>query len=29
VAGSIYKQLSEQKFFASSRLVSTQICCTQ
>jgi len=29
VAGSIYKQLSEQKFFASSPLVSTQICCTQ
>jgi penicillin-binding protein 2 len=29
VAGSVYKQLSEQKFFAASRLVSTQICCTQ
>jgi cell division protein FtsI/penicillin-binding protein 2 len=29
VAGSIYKQLSEQKFFAASPLVSTQICCTQ
>ncbi len=29
VAGSIYKQLSQEKFFASSRLFSTQICCTQ
>jgi len=29
VAGSIYKQLSEQKFFAAAPLVSTQICCTQ
>jgi cell division protein FtsI/penicillin-binding protein 2 len=28
VAGSIYKQLSQEKFFASSRLLSTQICCT-
>jgi len=29
VAGSIYKQLSQQNFFAASRLTSTQICCTQ
>jgi cell division protein FtsI/penicillin-binding protein 2 len=29
VAGSIYKQLSQEKFFANSRLFSTQICCTQ
>src|SRR5580700_7295694 len=29
VAGSVYKQLSEQKFFAAAPLVSTQICCTQ
>lgn len=29
VAGSIYKQLSEEKFFASSRILSTQICCTR
>ena len=28
VAGSIYKQLSQEKFFAASRLFSTQICCT-
>jgi penicillin-binding protein 2 len=29
VAGSIYKQLSQEKFFAASRILSTQICCTQ
>ena len=29
VAGSIYKQLSHENFFASSRLFSTQICCTR
>ncbi len=29
VAGSIYKQLSQENFFASSRLLSTQICCTR
>ncbi|HVN03639.1 MAG TPA: penicillin-binding transpeptidase domain-containing protein [Bryobacteraceae bacterium] len=29
VAGSIYKQLSQQNFFAASKLVSTQICCTR
>jgi len=28
VAGSIYKQLSQQNFFASSRILSTQSCCT-
>jgi penicillin-binding protein 2 len=28
VAGSIYKQLSQQNFFASSRILSTQICCS-
>jgi len=29
VAGSIYKQLSEAKFFAHASLFSTQICCTR
>jgi len=29
VAGSIYKQLSHENFFASARLLSTQICCTR
>jgi len=29
VAGSIYKQLSQENFFAASRILSTQICCTQ
>lgn len=29
VAGSIYKQLSQENFFARSRILSTQICCTQ
>ncbi len=29
VAGSIYKQLSQENFFASSRILSTQACCTQ
>ena len=29
VAGSIYKQLSQEKFFASSRILSTRICCTR
>jgi cell division protein FtsI/penicillin-binding protein 2 len=29
VAGSIYKQLSNENFFASSRILSTQICCTR
>lgn len=29
VAGSIYKQLSQQSFFASSRLVATESCCTR
>ena len=28
VAGSIYKQLSQENFFASSRLFSTRSCCT-
>ncbi|HXM44359.1 MAG TPA: penicillin-binding transpeptidase domain-containing protein [Bryobacteraceae bacterium] len=28
VAGSIYKQLSHDNFFAASRILSTQICCT-
>lgn len=28
VAGSIYKQLSQQKFFARNRVFSTQVCCT-
>ena len=27
VAGSIYKQLSEQKFFASAPILSTHTCC--
>lgn len=29
VAGSIYKQLSQENFFARSRILSTQICCTE
>jgi cell division protein FtsI/penicillin-binding protein 2 len=29
VAGSIYKQLSQENFFAPGRLLSTQICCTR
>jgi len=29
VAGSIYRQLSEQRFFAAGPLAATQICCTQ
>jgi cell division protein FtsI/penicillin-binding protein 2 len=29
VAGSIYKQLSQENFFAASRILSTQICCTR
>jgi cell division protein FtsI/penicillin-binding protein 2 len=29
VAGSIYKQLSQANFFATSRVFSTQICCTR
>jgi len=29
VAGSIYKQLSQDKFFASSKILSTQVCCTR
>jgi len=29
VAGSIYKQLSHENFFASGRILSTQICCTR
>jgi penicillin-binding protein 2 len=29
VAGSIYKQLSHDNFSASSRILSTQICCTR
>jgi len=29
VAGSIYKQLSQQNLSASGRLLSTQICCTR
>jgi cell division protein FtsI/penicillin-binding protein 2 len=29
VAGSIYKQLSHENFFATSRLLSTQMCCSR
>jgi cell division protein FtsI/penicillin-binding protein 2 len=29
VAGSIYKQLSQENFFARDNLVSTQICCSR
>jgi cell division protein FtsI/penicillin-binding protein 2 len=29
VAGNIYKQLSHENFFARSRVLSTQICCTR
>jgi cell division protein FtsI/penicillin-binding protein 2 len=29
VAGSIYKQLSHENFFARDRILSTQICCTR
>ena len=29
VAGSIYKQLSQENFFARTNLVSTQICCSR
>ncbi|MGC9945536.1 MAG: penicillin-binding transpeptidase domain-containing protein [Bryobacteraceae bacterium] len=29
VAGSIYKQLSQENFFAAGSLLSTQICCTR
>jgi penicillin-binding protein 2 len=29
VAGSIYKQLSQENFFAAGRILSTQICCTR
>jgi|SRR5580658_1802361 penicillin-binding protein 2 len=29
VAGSIYKQLSQQNFFANGRILSTQVCCTR
>ncbi|HTT63435.1 MAG TPA: penicillin-binding transpeptidase domain-containing protein [Bryobacteraceae bacterium] len=29
VAGSIYKQLSQENFFASGNLISTQICCSR
>src|SRR5450755_606863 len=29
VAGSIYKQLSQQNFFAQGRVLSTQVCCTR
>jgi len=29
VAGSIYKQLSQENFFASDSLISTQACCTR
>ena len=28
VAGSIYKQLSEQNFFGNGAILSTQVCCT-